>query len=129
MDKVPFTAKGFKELEAALYALSDHELLAEASAVNADYVAWAVAHVALDDAQVRYLSTFDPNFIRQLGFKASVVLANRLPMELDLPDDYEHQSRARGNKWFFDHTWLEITDDTVQPPIASGALTYKIEFL
>ncbi|MNU20682.1 hypothetical protein D3C71_89310 [compost metagenome] len=128
MNKVPFSPVGFKELEAGLYALPEAELLAEANAVGDDYISWAITHVDLSPAQHNFLYTFDPNFVRHLGSKARIVIANRLPMELILPDNYKEKDRVRGSKWFLDHTSLEIYDNTVEPPLATGTLIYEIQF-
>lgn len=129
MSRVPFTPTGFKELEAMLYSLPEAELQAEADAVSTDYVAWAIAHVDLNAAQVDFINSFDETFIRQLGMKAGIVLSNRISLELNLPADYEEREHTRGDKWFFDHTYLEIYDNTVQPPRATGALIYEIQFI
>lgn len=129
MNKVPFTPAGFKQLEAWLYALNNTELRLEADAVNADYIDWVTNHVTLNDDQVDFLNGLDALFIAALGSKAAIAFVNRLPLNLELPDNYALlTAEKKTGKWFLDKSSIMASNTPNGALLATGELTYEMQF-
>ena len=129
MNKVSFTPAGFKELEGWLNALSNAELRMEADDVNADYIDWVNNHVTLNDDQVDFLNNLDPLFIAALGANASIAFINRLPLNLELPDNYSLLNvEKKTGKWFLDKSSIVASNTPNGSLLATGELIYEMQF-
>lgn len=82
MNKYDFTALGMQQLLAALYALDDSALNAEAAALANDFTGWCLQHFNLDTAQLSYLMGMSPQMQEQLAQRGSYYLSHRLPINL-----------------------------------------------
>ncbi|MEO5910413.1 MAG: hypothetical protein ABIP95_05970 [Pelobium sp.] len=82
MDKYNFNPLGLQQLLAALYALDEEALDAEASALENDFTGWCMQHFLLDATQLAYLTGMAPQMRDQLSQRGSHFLRNRWPINL-----------------------------------------------
>lgn len=82
MNKYDFTPLGMQQLLAALYALDDSALAAEAAALANDFTGWCLQHFNLDTSQLAYLMGMSPQMQEQLAQRGSYYLSHRLPINL-----------------------------------------------
>ncbi|MBU0695430.1 MAG: hypothetical protein KKE39_02735 [Bacteroidetes bacterium] len=77
MNKHDFTPLGMQQLLAALYALNDEALAAEAAALQNDFNGWCMLHFNLDSQQLSYLMGIDQQMQVQLSSRGSYYLKQR----------------------------------------------------
>lgn len=82
MNKYDFTPLGMQQLLAALYALDDAALNAEAAALANDFVGWCMQHFNLDARQLAYLTGMSSPMQQQIAQRGSYFLSKRLPINL-----------------------------------------------
>lgn len=138
--KYPFTSAGFADLQAALYALPDAELQAEANALLLDFVRWMLEHFELSLEQAEYLLGLSDETIAFNAYACSFALRHRLPVYLDKQEKPEQAGGSRGRvesevlpddkiKKIIETTNnLTVTEDE-DGTTAGGSVTVKIEFI
>jgi hypothetical protein len=82
MTKYPFTPTGASDLQAALYALSDADLLLQADAVRLDFKQFMKDNFTLSTAQESYLDALDSRLVSYLSENISFCFIYRLPIYL-----------------------------------------------
>lgn len=122
MNKVPFTPEGFADLAEQLYALPDQELIDKANALQNDLIGWANEHIILSEQQLNFLRNQDFALQNSIQTHASLGILNRLPLILDLPEEYPQPDDT--GKWFIDRT--EIT--TGGPGGSTGFVKFEITY-
>lgn len=82
MEKFPFTATGFTQLQEQLYLLPDAQLEAEAAQIQHNFDDWMASHFELSAAQLLFLSAIDNRLHALLAAQTSFAVGNRLPILL-----------------------------------------------
>jgi len=122
MEKFPFTPQGVQDLLTQLYALTDPQLELEAASLQADLPAWLRAKFDLTTHQETYLDNLGATFINFSATRSSFALANRLPIELIVPEAARGQQEQEKIIKSSDKTSLDSNDEP------SGSLTFEVEF-
>ncbi|WP_293298547.1 hypothetical protein [Pedobacter sp. UBA4863] len=124
MEKFPFTSEGAAELVAALYALPDAALQAEAAEANADFSGWLLKHFAFEASQVAYLGSMSQTLLSFMGTQVAMAMRHRLKLELIKPLN----KGLRDSKLIETKSKIDADGGADGEENASGSVTVEISY-
>lgn len=77
MEKFPFNATGFQDLQTQLFALPDNQLQEQADAIGNDLRGFTAAHFVLSESQLAFLAAIDETFIDHAAAQTKEFIENR----------------------------------------------------
>ena len=83
MNKFPFSASGFANLQSELYDLPNSELALEAASISSSLIDWLKSHFILEAKQITYLHHINAQVIDFLTHEIHFAIKNRLPIYLN----------------------------------------------
>lgn len=125
MKKLPFTCKGFQDLQDQLYLQSDDALMQEAKKIQDDFTSWMDEHFELRQTQLLYLISIDKRVLMLIAFETSFAIANRLPIRLNKGEAFNDEQQ--GKIIWPKSTIVAFSGDKGQY-FAKGALEINIEY-
>lgn len=96
--KYPFTQGGFVQLQQALHALTNAQLLLEASTIRHDFSDWILSHFTLNTQQQHFLENLPPSSLDLFAAETAFAVQYRLPVVLHKPttDDDDDDDDEQG---------------------------------
>ena len=129
MEKQPFTPSGVLALQQWLYQLPPLEFSEEVLAMENNFEAWSLAHLALDAQQLIFYNQLSRTAKNNLAYNVTLAAAYKKPIRLVQLLQKGDEPEPEEDKLFKPKSTLAVTSDSNGAYEVEGGLEIEVTYL